>query len=60
MKGVNSKFVDLESRFLKVYPIFKSTTYSELIDKIKQAVSSGKDDDIQDDNDDDDDSLEQE
>ncbi len=60
MKGVNNKFVDLESRFLKVYPIFKSTTYSELIDKIKQAVSSGKDDDIQDDNDDDDDSLEQE
>ena len=44
MKGVNSKLVDLESRFLKVYPIFKSTTYSELIDKMKSAASLRKGD----------------
>lgn len=55
MKGVNNKFVDLESRFLKVYPIFKSTTYSELIEKMKQAASLKKGDTSLDDDDDDND-----
>lgn len=47
MKGVNNKFVDLESRFsnfLKVYPVFKSTTYSELIEKMKKASLRKKED----------------
>jgi len=56
MKGVNSKFVDLESRFLKVYPIFKSTTYSELIEKIKVAASRKKIENVDDDDNDKEDS----
>lgn len=38
VKGVNSWFVDLEANFLKNYPVFKSTTYGDLIEKMKKAV----------------------
>lgn len=38
IKGINKRFVELETKYLKVYPSFKSTQYSDLLDKMKEAV----------------------
>lgn len=38
LKGINRKFVDLETRYLKVFPTFTSLKYGEVIDKMKEAI----------------------
>ncbi len=42
MKGANRKFVEMETRFLKVYPDFRSTLYPELIEKMKYTIKKDK------------------
>lgn len=44
LKSVNRKFVDLETRYLKVFPSFESLKYSEVIDKMKEALKRKKSD----------------
>lgn len=38
LKGANQTFLDFETRYLKVYPRFRSTKYGEVIDKLKEYV----------------------
>ena len=38
LKGINRKFVDLETRYLKAFPTFTSLKYGEVIDKMKEAI----------------------
>lgn len=47
LKGVNKKFVDLETRYLKTFPEFKSTKYSAVIDKMKMVITHKSPDDIE-------------
>ncbi len=38
VKGINKKFVELETKYLRVYPAFRSTIYGELLGKMKEAL----------------------
>lgn len=40
LKGVNTKFVDLETHVLRAFPSFKSTLYGDLIDRMKAPFQS--------------------
>ncbi len=40
LKGVNKKFLDFETRYIKNNPAFHSTLYSELIEKMQEALKS--------------------
>ena len=42
LKGFNTKFVDLETRYLKAVPDFKSTKYGAVLDKAKEALKKNK------------------
>ena len=46
LKGVNRKFVDLETRYLKRFPAFTSTKYNALINKMKNALRKKDDNDL--------------
>ena len=47
LKGVNKKFVDLETRYLKTFPEFKSTKYGAVIDKMKAVITHRTPDEIE-------------
>lgn len=49
MKGINQKYMEFETRVLRDNPAFKSTMYSELIEKLKNTLNgSSKDSDEED------------
>ena len=39
LKGVNTMFVDMETRFFKAFPSFKSTDYGEITDQLMHVVA---------------------
>ena len=42
LKGVNAKFLELETRYIKVFPEFKSTKYGAVIEKMKESINKNK------------------
>lgn len=40
MKGINQKYMELETRLLRDNPAFKSTKYGEIIEKLKKSINS--------------------
>ncbi len=39
LKGINKKFVSMETRILEAYPDFHSYSYGEILDKMKETLS---------------------
>lgn len=42
LKGINKKFVSMETRILEAYPDFHSYSYGEILDKMKETLSRRK------------------
>ena len=42
LKGVNRTFVELETRYLKVFPQFKHVKYGVVIEKLKDTIRRNK------------------
>lgn len=39
LKGINKKFVSMETRIIEAYPDFHSYSYAEILDKMKEALA---------------------
>lgn len=42
LKGINKKFVSMETRIIEAYPDFHSYSYAEILDKMKEALARRK------------------
>ncbi len=42
LKGINKKFVSMETRIIEAYPDFHSYSYGEILDKMKETLSRKK------------------
>ena len=42
LKGINKKFVSMETRIIEAYPDFHSYSYGEILDKMKETLSRRK------------------
>ena len=43
LKGINKKFVSMETRIIEAYPDFHSYSYAEVLDKMKEALAHRRD-----------------
>ncbi len=43
LKGINKKFVSMETRIIEAYPDFHSYSYSEILDKMKETLARRRD-----------------
>lgn len=43
LKGINKKFVSMETRIIEAYPDFHSYSYAEVLDKMKEALARRRD-----------------